>query len=98
MTVSRCRYRQNGKTVVMAADSQTTSGFERLHLSRTKLWIDGQYLIGASGTLRDAQVIQHHVRLPKYRPDEHTDIEQFMVTEVSTSYPQRRRRTRSRAN
>ena len=68
--------------VVMAADSQTTAGWEKIQADRTKLWVAGQYLIGASGDVRTAQVIRHHMTWPKYRPDEHGDLEAFMVKEI----------------
>lgn len=68
--------------VVMAADSQTSAGWRKIQADREKLWTTGQYLIGASGTVRAAQVIRHHTTWPKFRPDEHTDVEKFLVKEL----------------
>ncbi len=69
--------------VVMAADSQTTAGWERIQAAeRPKLWTDSGYLIGAAGNVRAAQVIKHHMTWPKFRPDEDTDLERFLVKRV----------------
>lgn len=71
--------RTKGNGVVMAADSLTTAGWEKIQPERTKLWTAGQYLIGASGTVRAAQVVKHYTSWPKFRPDEDTDPEAFLV-------------------
>ena len=68
--------------VVMVSDSQTSAGWEKIQAERTKLWTDGQYLIGASGNVRAAQVVKHYTNWPKFRPDEDTDLEAFLVKRV----------------
>lgn len=66
----------------MAADSQTTAGWEKFQADRSKLWVAGQYLIGASGSVRASQVVRHFTTWPKWRPDEDTDIEKFLVKQL----------------
>ncbi len=68
--------------VVMAADSQTSAGWEKIQPDRTKLWTSGQYLIGAAGNVRAAQVIKHYTTWPKWRPDEDDDVEAFLVKQI----------------
>ena len=68
--------------VVMAADSLTSAGWEKIQPERTKLWTSGQYLVGAAGTVRAAQVVKHYTDWPKYRPDEDTDPEAFLVKRI----------------
>lgn len=66
--------------VVMAADSQTSAGWEKIRADRTKLWIAGeQYVVGAAGNVRAAQVVKHFTAWPRFRPDEDTDLEAFLV-------------------
>jgi ATP-dependent protease HslVU (ClpYQ) peptidase subunit len=67
------------KGVIVAADSQTTNGWEKMQLDRTKLWVSGTYVFGAAGCVRTAQVIKHCATWPKYRPDEDADLEAFAV-------------------
>lgn len=67
--------------VVMAADAQISYGWQKTSHIRPKVWVSGQYVIGASGCLRTAQVIQHHADLPRYRDDEVDDVEEFLVKE-----------------
>jgi len=68
--------------VVMAADSQTTAGWAKERNTSTKIWVAGQFLIGASGCVRTAQVIKHFTTWPKWRPDEDTDPEVFIVKQL----------------
>lgn len=69
--------------VVMAADSETSAGWEKIQADRHKLWTAaGQYLIGAAGCVRTAQVIKHFTTWPRYRADEHTDVEEFLVKQL----------------
>lgn len=77
--------RTKGNGVVMAADSQTSAGWEKIQADRTKLWTDGQYLIGASGNVRAAQVVKHYTEWPKFRPDEDDDLEAFLVKRLVTA-------------
>jgi ATP-dependent protease HslVU (ClpYQ) peptidase subunit len=74
--------RTKGNGVVMAADSQTSAGWEKIQADRAKLWTAGQYLIGAAGNVRAAQVIRHHTTWPKWRPDEVDDVEAFLVKQI----------------
>jgi ATP-dependent protease HslVU (ClpYQ) peptidase subunit len=80
MTVIAAAVTKQG--VVMAADSQTTAGWQKQYLDRPKLWVSDQYAFGGSGMLRAIQVIRHNVTWPKYRPDEDTDLEKFLVRSV----------------
>lgn len=69
--------------VVMAADSQTSAGWEKIQADRAKVWIAGeQYLVGAAGNVRAAQVVRHHTAWPKFRAEEDTDLEKFLVTRL----------------
>lgn len=70
------------KGVVIAADAQTTAGWQKEYNDRSKLWVAGQYAFGAAGCVRTSQVVRHFASWPKYRPDEVTDIEAFAVREV----------------
>lgn len=65
--------------VVMAADRQVTLGWQKAEHEQPKLWVSGQWVFGAAGSLRTAQVLKHHVDWPKYRPDEDTDWEVYLV-------------------
>jgi ATP-dependent protease HslVU (ClpYQ) peptidase subunit len=65
--------------VVMAADRLITTGWEKQYHSTPKLWTADTWAVGACGCLRTAQVVKHHVTWPKYRPDEDTDFEAFLV-------------------
>ena len=71
--------------VVLAADSQTTSGGLKLDGDggRSKLWVDKEhgYIFGSCGMIRQIQVVQYHVEWPKWRPDEH-ELVRFGVTEI----------------
>ena len=69
--------------VCIAADSQATRGWEKLQNEGSKLWVAGQYAIGAAGDLRTAQVIKHFTTWPKYRPEEDTDVEAFCVKSLT---------------
>lgn len=68
--------------VCIAADSLTVAGWEKLHADRSKLWVSDPYVFGAAGDVRAAQVVQHFTAWPKYRPDEDTDVEAFLVKSV----------------
>lgn len=68
--------------VVMAADRLITSGWEKRHHSVPKIWITDQFAIGSAGCLRAGQVVKHYAAWPKYRPDEDTDVERFLVKSV----------------
>lgn len=65
--------------VVMAADRQIHAGWQKQYHEQPKLWVNGKYALGAAGCMRTAQVLKHHVTWPKYRPDEDTDWEAFLV-------------------
>jgi ATP-dependent protease HslVU (ClpYQ) peptidase subunit len=71
-----------GGGVILAADSQTTQGWLKEQNDRSKLWTADPYVFGAAGCVRTAQVVRHHTGWPKYRPDEDTDIEAFLVKSV----------------
>lgn len=68
--------------VIIAADAQTTAGWLKEQLDRTKLWTSGQYAFGAAGCLRTSQVVKHWTTWPKHRPDEDPDVEAFLVKSV----------------
>jgi ATP-dependent protease HslVU (ClpYQ) peptidase subunit len=79
MTVIVAGRRHGGGTFV-ACDSLTTTGWSKEQHADTKLWIAAdQYVIGAAGCLRTAQVIRHYTDWPKFRPREDTDVETFLV-------------------
>jgi ATP-dependent protease HslVU (ClpYQ) peptidase subunit len=80
MTVIAAALTSDG--VVMAADAQVTVGWEKQERSTPKLWVTKQFAIGGSGGVRELQIIRHHVDWPKYRPDEDTDLERFMVKDL----------------
>ncbi len=65
--------------IVMAADRLVSAGWEKQYHQVPKLWVADKFVFGASGDKRTAQVIKHHVTWPKYRPDEDTDLEQWLV-------------------
>ena len=65
--------------VVMAADRLASNGWQKQYHLTPKLWVAEGFAIGAAGTMRVAQVLKHHVTWPKYRPDEDTDLEAFLV-------------------
>jgi ATP-dependent protease HslVU (ClpYQ) peptidase subunit len=65
--------------VVMAADRLVSAGWEKQYHQAPKLWTTEQFALGAAGDLRAAQVLKHHVTWPKYRPDEDTDLEKWLV-------------------
>lgn len=68
--------------VVMAADRLVSSGWEKQYHRAPKLWTTDQFALGAAGSLRAAQVLKHYVTWPKYRPDEDTDLERWLVTSL----------------
>jgi ATP-dependent protease HslVU (ClpYQ) peptidase subunit len=68
--------------VVIAADTQTTAGWEKIQGERSKLWTSDGYAFGAAGCLRTNQVIQHWTTWPKFRADEDTDVEKFLVKSI----------------
>ena len=70
------------KGVVIAADSLTSSGWEKLYADRSKLWTADQFAFGAAGCVRTSQVIRHHASWPKFRAAEDTDTEAFLVKSV----------------
>ncbi len=70
------------KGVVIAADSQTSAGWEKMYLSRSKLWTATPYVFGATGCVRTSQVVRHFTGWPKYRADEEPDLEAFTVKQV----------------
>lgn len=74
--------RTKGNGVVMAADSQTTAGWEKIQADRAKLWVADQYLVGAAGCVRTAQVIRHFTTWPRWREGEDDDHESFLVKQV----------------
>lgn len=68
--------------VVMACDSLTTNGWAKEYGARSKVWVDGKYVIGAAGCVRTSQVIKHYTDWPRYRPDEDEDIYDFVVKQI----------------
>lgn len=75
--------RVKGDGVVIACDSQITWGWEKQEDERTKIWGSEPYAIGAAGCVRTAQLIQHYTDWPKFRPDEDTDLDRFLVRRVA---------------
>jgi len=69
--------------ICIASDSLTSSGWEKLQLDRSKVWVSNPYVIGAAGCVRTSQVVRHFASWPKFRPDEDTDIEAFLVKSVA---------------
>lgn len=68
--------------VVMAADAQIQVGNQKLYDVAPKLWTAQNLALGASGCLRTAQVLKHHIDWPRYRPDEDTDFEAWVIKTV----------------
>jgi len=68
--------------IVMACDSQTSAGWHKMERDVPKLWVTGEWLFGAAGSVRAAQVVRHHTSWPKYRPDEEYDFEAFAVKKI----------------
>lgn len=75
--------RVKGDGVVIACDSQITWGWEKIEDQRTKIWASTPYAIGAAGCVRTAQIIQQYTDWPKYRADEDTDLEAFLVKRIA---------------
>lgn len=71
---------ENG--VVMAADRLVSNGWEKQFHTAPKLWTSETWAVGGAGDLRAVQVIKHYVTWPKYRPDEESDTEGFLVKSV----------------
>jgi ATP-dependent protease HslVU (ClpYQ) peptidase subunit len=72
-----------GDHVTIAADRQISAGWLVERHAEPKLWAtDNGWAMGAAGCLRTAQVLKHHVTWPKFRPDEDTDLEAFLVKQV----------------
>lgn len=67
MTIIVAAYTAHG--VVMAADSQTSAGWQKLQQEVPKLWMDGDLAFGATGTTRGAQVLKYHTDWPSWNPD-----------------------------
>ena len=68
--------------ITMAADSAVTRGWIKATHDAPKLWVQDKWLAGGAGTMRHIQVVRHFVTLPKFRPDEDTHWETFMVRNV----------------
>ena len=68
--------------ICLAADSLTTAGWEKLYSDRSKLWTADPYVLGAAGSVRASQVVKHFTSWPKYRADEDTDLEAFLVKSI----------------
>lgn len=68
--------------VVMAADRQVSNGWQRQYHDAPKLWTAANLTLGASGNLRAAQILKHYVTWPRYRADEHADLEAWLVKTV----------------
>jgi ATP-dependent protease HslVU (ClpYQ) peptidase subunit len=68
--------------VTVAADSETTAGWERMRHANPKIWIAKSMIVGAAGCVRAAQVVRHHTDWPVFRPAEDVDIEAFLVKRV----------------
>jgi hypothetical protein len=71
-----------GDCVTIAGDRMISAGWQVERHTEPKIWVDNGWAFGAAGYLRVAQVLKHHVTWPKYRPDEVTDFEQFLVKDV----------------
>lgn len=69
----------NGRRVLLAADSQATSGWDADNRVQTKVFEKGPLVFGHSGAPRDGQLIQYVMALPEI-----TDVDPFewMVTKL----------------
>lgn len=65
--------------VTMAADRQVTSGWVKETHTEPKLWTTGRWAAGGTGRMRTIQVIQHHTKWPRFRPDEGDIWEEWTV-------------------
>ena len=68
--------------VALACDSRIVHGWLATTKAAGKLWVADRWVAGGAGRVRAIQCLHHHATLPKYRPDEHADLERFAVTEV----------------
>lgn len=70
--------------VHMVADSMMVSRDEQLPASEPKMWIDGELLIGATGDLREVQVVRNMCKFPPHILDI-SDLEylvRYVVPEI----------------
>lgn len=65
--------------VVVACDAQTTWGWQKLEANREKIWTTKQLVVGSAGSVRPAQIIQHHTDWPVFHADEDTHLEAFTI-------------------
>lgn len=68
--------------IVLAADSYTEDGTTKALDYEGKLWSNGNYILGASGTVRIAQVVKYFFELPEFRESQKHNIEKFVVKEI----------------
>lgn len=79
MTIIVAAYTPDG--VVMAADTQVTSGWHQKQYTDTpKIWVDGDLAFGATGTMRGLQIMKYHVDWPIWHPGQ--NWESWLVRKV----------------
>jgi hypothetical protein len=68
--------------IVLASDSYVEDGTTKTLDYEGKLWSNGNYILGASGTVRVIQVIKYFFDLPEFRDYHKDNIEKFVVKEI----------------
>lgn len=74
----------DGRRTILGADSAAGSAGspEVYNIATSKLWKNGEYLIGICGTYRVGQIARWQMYWPKPPSDPEADLEEFMVREV----------------
>jgi len=69
--------------IVIASDSQISDHFSKMDGYTNKIWADeaNNYIVGACGSIREAQVVQYAVEWPKFREEEHS-LPKFAIVDM----------------
>ena len=70
-----------GASVWVGGDRQTTSGSTIVPASGSKLWRQGAFVFGSTGSPRESQIIEHATTLPK-PPTDPDDVIPWLVVDV----------------
>lgn len=80
----------DGQRTIMGADSavSSTDNPELNVVATSKVWKQGEFLVGLSGTYRAGQIARWQMDWPEPPSDPGADLDQFMVREVVTTLRQ----------
>lgn len=72
---------KHGGRVYIASDYQVTCGWMKIQSTESKSFSKDNFIFGVAGSVRDWQVVQHLVNLPKMSSKDETDFKHWLVVD-----------------